>query len=147
MGRYACRGRFHLESDAPRTKLKSPTATVVTIALVLPVVFLFSATDTLIPASAVESAIAERMERDVEYNAVLAVRTVVFDAQNEVRAPSDREVRHWLAYGGINFVARQFASWSPALRDARDQYEVFVRHRIDAAVRWYGEAVARGYRE
>ena len=25
------RGRFHLESDAPRTKLESPTATVVTI--------------------------------------------------------------------------------------------------------------------
>ena len=95
----------------------------------------------------IDSAIAERMERDVEYNAVLAVRTVVFDAQNEVRAPSDREVRHWLAYGGINFVARQFASWSPALRDARDQYEVFVRHRIDAAMRWYEEAAARGYRE
>ncbi len=93
----------------------------------------------------IESAIAERMERDVEYNAVVAVRTVVFDEQNEVPTPSDREVRHWLAYGGINFVARQFARGG--LRDARDQYEVFVRHRIDAAVRWYGEAVARGYRE
>ena len=92
----------------------------------------------------IESAITERMQRDVEYNAVLAVRTVVFDPQDEVRAPSDREVRHWLAYGGINFVARQFARGG--LRDARDQYEVFVRHRIDAAMRWYEEAILRGYR-
>ena len=94
----------------------------------------------------IESAITERMQRHPEYNAVLAVRTVVFDEHgHEVRVPSDREVLHWLAYGGINFVARQFARGG--LRDGRDQYEVFVRHRIDAAIRWYEEAIIRGYRE